>query len=101
MQIETPVEEEHRAVAAVELNQLLAPFDPARVVGHRDDELEDDVIGQKIEEVLAFGQPIEPCLDHPEERLKGPEVLHVFYSDRPSLLSGLLTRPASDLYGIS
>ena len=72
MQIETPVEEEHRAVAAVELNQLLAPFDPARVVGHRDDELEDDVIGQKIKEVLAFGQPIEPCLDHPEERPLGP-----------------------------
>jgi hypothetical protein len=61
----------------------------------------DDVIGQKIKEMLAFDQSVEPCLDHPEEGFQGQEVLYAIDSHRPSLLSRFLTRLAGDPYGLS
>src|SRR5258708_37388001 len=49
----------------------------ARVGGDRDDVVEDDVIGQQIEEVPAVGEAVEPLLDDPEERLQRLEVVEV------------------------
>jgi hypothetical protein len=57
-QIEASVKEERRLVAAVELDQVVAPGNPAGIARNGDDELEDDIIGQQIEEVAAIGQSI-------------------------------------------
>src|ERR1022692_470358 len=87
-QVEAAIEEERLVIAAVQADQFLPPLSPPRVAGHRDDELEDSVVGQEIEEMAAAGQPAEPFLDHPEKRLQRPEALRVAGSHQSGILSG-------------
>jgi hypothetical protein len=79
-QVIATIEEECGAIRAIQLGYGLAPFDPARVARDRNDVLEDDVLGQQVEEVLPVHQPGHAFLDDPEERVQGPEVGE--FSDR-------------------
>jgi hypothetical protein len=45
-QVVAAIQEEGGAVASVELDQVVTADHLPRVVGHRDDELEDDVLGE-------------------------------------------------------
>jgi hypothetical protein len=76
------VEEKSGAIASVELDQVVAPHDVARVVRDRDHEVEDHVIGEKVEEMTAISEAVESFLDDAEERVQSLEVVHVV--DRPS-----------------
>src|ERR1700694_3259563 len=71
------VEEERGAVAAVELDEVVAADDVARVVRNRDDEVEDHILGQQVEEVLTVHVSRKPFLDDPKERIQRAEVVHV------------------------
>jgi hypothetical protein len=59
-EVEAAIEEECLVVAAVEVDQVLASCDPARVVGDGDDELEDDILGEEVKEVAAVDQSRQP-----------------------------------------
>jgi hypothetical protein len=76
-QVVAAVEEEHRAVTTVELDEVVPADDMARVVGDRDDEVEDDVLGEQIEEVLAIHESREALLDDAKEAIERTEVVHV------------------------
>src|ERR1700737_4949906 len=71
------VEEERGAVAAVELDEVVAADDVARVVRNRDDEVEDHILGQQVEEVLTVHVSRKAFLDDPKERIQRTEVVHV------------------------
>ena len=73
-QVEAAIEEECGAIRAIQLRYGLAPFDTPRVARDRDDVLEDDVLGQQVEEVLTVCQPGHAFPDDAEERVQGPEV---------------------------
>ena len=79
---------------------VVAPFDPPGIAGHGDDELEDDVVGQQIEEMAAVDQSRQPLLDHPEERVQSPEVFHVLYGHRFSTVIGQVGAIARILCGL-
>src|SRR5262249_37686919 len=76
-QVVAAVEEQHGAVASVQFDEVVAADDVAWVVRNGDDEVEDDVVGQHVEEVLAVDESAKALLDDPEERIQGPEVVHV------------------------
>src|SRR3984893_18412093 len=76
-QVVAAVKEKHRPVAAVELDEIVAADDVARVVGHCDDEIEDDIVGQHVEEVLTVHECRKAFLDYPKERIQCTEVVHV------------------------
>lgn len=61
-------------VVAVEVQQLVPALHAARIAGYRDHELEDDVVGQQVEEVLSVDLPAESGADDMEERSFGTEV---------------------------
>jgi len=71
-------------VAAVEVDQVVAPDDPPGVVGNGDDELEDDILGEEAEEMAAVDQSCQAGLDHLEDWFQGPEVLDVVHVHCPS-----------------
>ena len=53
-------------------------MDAARIAGNRYDELEDDVLGQQVEEVIAVDEPGQALLDDREERVESAEILKEF-----------------------
>jgi hypothetical protein len=53
------VEEERGAVASVELDEVVATDYAAGVVGHSDDEVEDDVVCEKLEEVVSVSETLQ------------------------------------------
>jgi hypothetical protein len=59
----------------------------ARVVGHSDDEVEDDVLGQKVEEVVPVHQTLEALFDDAEEGVQGTKVFDVFDQWRSAALA--------------
>src|ERR1700686_4243570 len=71
------VEEERGAVAAVELDEVVAADDMARVVRNRDDEVEDHILGQQVEEVLTVHVSRKAFLDNPKKPNQRTEVVHV------------------------
>jgi hypothetical protein len=76
-QVVAAVEEEHGTVAPVELDEVVAADDMARVVGNRDDEVEDDVLGEQVEEVFAIKESGQALLDNPKEWIQRTEVVEV------------------------
>jgi hypothetical protein len=52
-QVIAMIEEECGAIQAIRLGYGLAPFDMARVARDRNDVLDDDALGQQVEEVLT------------------------------------------------
>ena len=76
-QVVAAVQEEHRPVAAVELDEVVAADDVALVARHRDYEIEGDILGQHVEEVLTVHVSRKAFLDSPKERIQGTEVVHV------------------------
>src|ERR1700737_1551929 len=71
------VEEQRGAVAAVELDEVVAADYVARVVRNRDDEVEDHVLGQQVEEMITVNEFRKALLDDPKERIESAEVAHV------------------------
>jgi hypothetical protein len=62
------------------------------VAGRRDDVVEDDVLGQQVEEVPTIGNAIEALLDDAKERVERLEVVEVRdrrRHDEPRLCPGL------------
>src|SRR5436853_7782765 len=76
-EVVTSVEDDHRAVGAVELGDGLAALDVPWVAGSRDDVVEDDLFGQQVEEVPTIGDAIEALLDDAKERVECLEVVEV------------------------
>ena len=76
-QVVAAVKEKHRPVAAVELDEVVAADDVARVVRNRDDEVEDHVLGQQVEEVVTVNESRKALLNDPKERIQSAEVAHV------------------------
>src|SRR5258705_336966 len=62
-QVVAAVEEERGAVASVEFDEVRAADDVARVVRNRDDQVEHNVLGQHVEEVLTVHGPRKAVLD--------------------------------------
>ena len=73
-QVVAAVQEQRGAVAAVELDEVVAADDVARVVRNRDDEVEDHVLGQQVEEVVTVNESRKALLDDPKERIESAEV---------------------------
>jgi hypothetical protein len=73
------VEEERGAVASVELDEVVPADYAAGVVGHSDDEVEDDVDCEKLEEMVSVGETLQALLDDAEERVQGTKVFNVTY----------------------
>ena len=71
------VEEERGAVASVELDEVVAADYVAGVVGHSDDEVEDDVVCEKLEEVVSVGETLQALFDDAEEGVQGTKVFDV------------------------
>jgi hypothetical protein len=61
-EVATSVQDDHGPVRAVELRDGLATLDVSWVTGSRDDEVEDDVLGQQVEELPTIGNAIEALL---------------------------------------
>jgi len=61
-------------VTAVQVNDPSTTFDTLGIARHRDDVLEEDVIVQKIEEVLPVRPPIQTLTNNAEKGSVGPEV---------------------------
>ena len=55
------VEEERGVVASVELDEVVTADYAAGVVGHGDNEVEDDVVCEKFEEVVSVGETLQAC----------------------------------------
>ena len=49
------------------------------MVGHSNDEVEDDVVCEKLEEVASIGETLQALLDDAEERVQGTKVFNVTY----------------------
>jgi hypothetical protein len=75
-QVVAAVKEEHRPVAAVELDEVVAADDVARVARHCDYEIEGDIAGQHVEEVLTLHVSRKALLNDPKERIQGTEIVH-------------------------
>jgi hypothetical protein len=73
------VEEERGAVASVELDEVVTADYAAGVVGHSDDEVEDDFVCEKLEEVVSVGETLQALFDDAEERVQGTKVFNVTY----------------------
>src|SRR3954451_23379175 len=76
-EVMTSVEDDHGSVRAVELGDGLAALDVPRIAGSRDDVVEDDLVGQQVEEVPTIGKAIEALLDDAKERVERLEVVEV------------------------
>jgi hypothetical protein len=55
------------AVTAVQVDDVLSPFYAPGVAVHRDDVLEDHIVGQEVEVVLSVGETLESFPDDTEE----------------------------------
>ena len=82
-QVVAAVEEEGGAVASVEFDEVGAADDVARVVRHRDDEVEDHVLGQQVEEVVTVNECRKALLDDAKEGIESAEVAHVLNHSAP------------------
>jgi hypothetical protein len=78
-QVKASVEEERGAVASIKLDQILTSYHAAGVIGHGDDEVEDDVVCEKLEKVVSVGEPLQALFDDAEERVQGTKVFNVTY----------------------
>jgi len=61
-------------VTAVQVDDVLSPFDAPGVAGHRDDILEDHIVGQEVEVVLSVDETIESFPDDAEEGAISSEI---------------------------
>src|SRR5271154_6900902 len=75
---------EGAAVRPVQLRDGIPAQYATGVAGDGDDVLEDDIVGQHVEVVVAVDEPVDPLLDDGEERLEGFEVFTVVH-DCPRL----------------
>jgi hypothetical protein len=66
-QVVAAVQEERLPVPPEELDEGVTPDDVTRIAGHRDHEVEDDVVGEQVKEVLVVGVVPQPLLDDAEE----------------------------------
>src|ERR1700730_9157776 len=76
-QVVATIEDDRGAIGAIQLGHGVAPYDTARVPRDRNDVLEDDVLGQQVEEVLTVHQSGYTSFDDPKERVQGLEVVEV------------------------
>jgi hypothetical protein len=67
----------HRPVATVELDEVVAADDVARVARHCDYEIEGDVAGQHVEQVVTVNESRKALLNDPKERIQSAEVAHI------------------------
>ena len=68
-QVVAAVETERGAIASVQLDQVVAAHYMARIVGHRDNEVEDDVVCRQIEEMIPVDEAAQAVFDDAEERV--------------------------------
>jgi hypothetical protein len=76
-EVVTSVEDDDGAVGAVELGDGGAALDVPWVAGSRDDVVEDDTVGEEVEEVATVGDAVEALFDDAEERVERLEVVEV------------------------
>jgi hypothetical protein len=74
-QVEASIQYEHLPVRAVQLSDRRAADDVPWVAGHGDDVVENDLVGQQVEEVCPVGESNERLFDDAKERLQRPEVV--------------------------
>jgi hypothetical protein len=55
-------------VAAVQVNDVLSTFDPFGITRYGNDVLEDDIVSQQVEVVLAIGEAQQPFSNDVEKR---------------------------------
>jgi hypothetical protein len=55
-------------VVAVQVNDVLSTFNPFGITGYGDDVLEDGIVSQQVEVVLAIGEALQPFSNDVEER---------------------------------
>src|SRR5207245_298706 len=79
VQVVTAVEEESGSVAAVELDEVVTAGYVPRVIGDSDDEVEDDVVCEKVEEVVSVRETLQTLLYDAEERVQGTKVFNAPY----------------------
>ena len=65
-QVVAAVQAERGSVPPVQLDEVLAAGDVAGVVGHGDHEVEDDIVGEEVEEVFAVRVSAQAFLDDAE-----------------------------------
>src|ERR1019366_1508685 len=61
-------------VVAVEVDDALPTLNPPGIARHGDDVLEDDIVCQQVEVVLAIGETFEPFSNDEEEGSIGSEI---------------------------
>src|SRR6266550_6152956 len=76
-QVVATIENDGGAIGAIQLGHGVAAFDPSGVARHRNDVVDDDVLGQQVEEVLAVHQSGYTSFDDPKEWVQGLEVVEV------------------------
>ena len=76
-QVEASVQHEGLAIGPVQLGHCGATDDVPRVAGDRDDVVEDDIVGEEVEEVVPVGEPVEALFDNAKERVERCEVVPV------------------------
>jgi hypothetical protein len=91
-QVVAAVEEEYGSVAPVQLDEVGAADYVARVAGHGDHKVDDDVFGEEVEEVVAVRVLTQAFLDDAEERVQRPEVFDVLYHRIGSLVRAVSSR---------
>ncbi len=64
------IEDDRGAMGAIQLGHGVAAFDPSGVARHGNDVVDDDVLGQQVEELLAVYQSGYTSFDDPEERAR-------------------------------
>jgi len=63
----------------MQLDEVVTADYAAGVVGHGDDEVEDDVVCEKLEDVVSVGETLQALFDDAEERVQGTKVFNVTY----------------------
>jgi hypothetical protein len=87
-QVVAAVEGKRGAVSSVELDEAVTADDVPRVVRDRNDEVEDDVFGEKVEEVVSVYETPEALFDDAEERVQSTKVFNVLYQFQSSASLG-------------
>ncbi|HSZ31617.1 MAG TPA: DUF4062 domain-containing protein [Pseudonocardiaceae bacterium] len=90
-QLVRAVQAYHLAIAAVQLCDRVASLDAAGVAGDGDHVLDDNVLGQEVEEIIPVDQARESLLDDPEERVQRGEILEVVDGHAHSPADGVQT----------
>jgi len=67
MQIVGAAHVQEAVVVAVQVDDVLSAFNPLGITRHRDDVLEDDIVSQQVEVVLAIGEILQTFSNDVEE----------------------------------